>query len=57
MRQWLDQRGMHGEHQAEQVGETDTTRPRDEAQQMAVAIEALWTAVLNDLKSRLVMPV
>ena len=57
MRQWLDQRGMHGEHRVEQVGETDTMRLRDEAEQMPVAIEAPGTAVLNDLKSRLVMPV
>ena len=51
VRQRLDERGMYREHRVEQMRETDTMRLRDEAEQMAVAVEAPGAAVLNDLRA------
>lgn len=55
MRQWLDDRGVHGEHRIEQVRQADAVRLRHQAEPMPVAIEAPWSAVARNLATRLAM--
>ncbi len=57
VRQRLDERGVDGEHGIEQVGQADAVRLGDEAEERAVAVEAPGPARLDDLETRLVVPV
>ena len=45
VRQRVDQRGVHGEHRIEEVGEADAVRLGDETEQRAVAVEAPGAAL------------
>ena len=48
---------MYSEHRVERVRQTDTMGLRNQAEQMPVAIEAPWAAVLHDFETRLVIAI
>src|SRR3954464_10568233 len=57
MRQWLDQRSMHGQHWIKQMCKTDPMRLRNEPKQSPIAIEAPGSTQLNNLNPRFVVTV
>ena len=57
MGQWLDDRGVHGEHRVEEMRQVDPLRLGDHAEQRAVSVEAPWAADLDDLDPGFVVTV
>ena len=57
MRQRVHLRGVDRQRGVEQMGELDTQRLRHQPKEIAVAVDAPWPPLLDDLQPRFVLPV
>ena len=57
MRQRVNNRGVDGEHRVEEVCKAYPVGFGDQTEQGAVAVETPWSALLHEIKARLVISI
>jgi len=57
VRQWVNNRGVDGEHRVEEVGKADAVRFGNQTEQRSVAVETPGAALLHEIETWLVVSI